>query len=1178
MKLNLGEKTDSNPIDSPLGSWLKGNNIVISKIKDAIINEGGFDFIKEFNFTIVGVIKTNKLNEILLCTLVDGISEIGIFDFNSGDYITKIKDSRFNFQLDKQVVGEITIIANELNIILNDSYNTPKLINIDTIPVSLNPDKTLTNSDEFKLLNLFTYANPTNYELVSVNSFGGSLKSGVYYVSAAYELQDGTITDCINISNPISIVDGKIIDDIYDGCEPNTPTTKSITIKILNPDIAYKYIYFILIQKIDGQLSVIKLGKQAVTDNLIYTITGNEDFTQISIEEVLIKKNQYRTVESITQLQESLFLGGVTEFEQVNYQKYANDIVVKWVGEETVGVNANKKSYKDEAIIFNKKGFLADEVYAIYINLLFSNGNKGKAYHIPGRIALTGDTDIETDTKIVEAFDGKAKKFHINNTALIDGTMGYWENENEIYPDTPEFELIKGQNVRHHKFPSIKQYVSWGNVYYDSSSDVIEDGAGEAAIFGIKLSNIVIPEELKDIVIGYEISYAKRTLDNQTIIGQSFLLPITPETTVHINNGSGGRGHQCRFHDFNLLKYKPELVPTHYTNQLLLGCTDTTNALTSFDYPIWNNIEAADTYFREIQKIKYIPHNNGSDADYNNSQREEFIYSELKYQLLGEADRRWLSNLCVFKLDIYKSFYSQELVSTGKVFFTTADTVYETGNLYGGDIFATPYEYRVIDIASDSPGRIYMLLVQSTSNIAYRHQGIEWYETYRPKSYLPNPAAHGGVPYSTYNSIPEYRGYNGDYSSVNDLNIAIISNPFEKIQYTNQNLIAKSQKNNNISSTVGWRTFLTTDIYETIKNKGRIVVLKAFNNYLLIQLEKALLKTITTDRLKTTALEVALGTGNIFDREPDEVLFDEDGYIGCQNKYAPIICKLGYVVPDSQQGKIFIFDGSVKEISNSGKRNFFRDNLYVAGDNPLTGNGITLTYDEENNRLLLTKVDRDGEEFEFSFTLSYSPEIEGWVSSHNYIPNNYLAIRGSLYSFKNNKLYKHNSKKVKGKYYNDTIYPSYIISAFAPQKDKDKVLINIQWITDVFKSTEDSIILPNNTFTSIACWNSYQCTGETTLKVLTDIQDLDSNIRATGRTWKFNKIRDLVKNSELSFVDKNTYIIDDTNIDINKDFTLKKSLIDKYVIVKFSFDNSIIFNNLHSEICIYDIDINFGLV
>ena len=136
------------------------------------------------------------------------------------------------------------------------------------------------------------------------------------------------------------------------------------------------------------------------------------------LEDITVGNDTYSTAKSITYFESKLYLGNLTAHEDFNYQPYAMDIKSEWV-RDFVDVNSVKGSYKDELMVYNKRGFRPDEVYAFYISFLYNDGTWSGAYHIPGRekesvtIALQDSQDnyltpitVEEDIKLSDVILG----------------------------------------------------------------------------------------------------------------------------------------------------------------------------------------------------------------------------------------------------------------------------------------------------------------------------------------------------------------------------------------------------------------------------------------------------------------------------------------------------------------------------------------------------------------------------------------------------------------------------------------------------------------------------------------------------------------------------------------------------------------------------------------------------
>ncbi len=151
--------------------------------------------------------------------------------------------------------------------------------------------------------------------------------------------------------------------------------------------------------------------------------------------------------------------------------------------------------------------------------------------------------------------------------------MGLWRNESEFYPQTDDFTImsvdafgnpeqidsIQGSRVRHHKFPSnlsngysfidfdrtnlykIRIPNSGTPIGHTEASMLVnlrtataswDDQYNQSAFFyetinilGFQFKNIRIPKFILKQIQGFKVYYAKRTVENKTILGQSLLHP-----------------------------------------------------------------------------------------------------------------------------------------------------------------------------------------------------------------------------------------------------------------------------------------------------------------------------------------------------------------------------------------------------------------------------------------------------------------------------------------------------------------------------------------------------------------------------------------------------------------------------------------------------------------------------
>ncbi len=160
---------------------------------------------------------------------------------------------------------------------------------------------------------------------------------------------------------------------------------------------------------------------------------------------------------------------------------------------------------------------------------------------------LSEDAGLDTDVRYFQTRDTSSNPLAVTN-------MGYWENSDEFYPDTPSWDVrdsteqvvgsLRNQPVRHHRFPCLSTH---GNLQLGESAP-----AGLVNILGVEVTNLYLPADFREQVQAVELLYAKRQGDT-LVLGQSLEVmtshPLT-EGENELNSGftdqvssSGGNWH-----------------------------------------------------------------------------------------------------------------------------------------------------------------------------------------------------------------------------------------------------------------------------------------------------------------------------------------------------------------------------------------------------------------------------------------------------------------------------------------------------------------------------------------------------------------------------------------------------------------------------------------------------------
>lgn len=569
-----GINQDISPNELPDGFYSFAKNILLSSTFNSVENEQGFlssninsngDYkvLYDLGLRPIGVLSTTKFEIFWLTNNTRSV--IGTYNQDL-DTFTIVYDDLTKPNLNLNLLYPIKSVwrenfLGEIYVAWTDRLNKPKILNI---------QKASLVDDEKDLL-LFSEFLPPSIDF-NIES-GGSLIAGTYYGYIQYETNDGKITDYSLTSYPIYIGPDPQTAGVFDFFGSSTlSTAKRILFKISNVDVSYDKIN-LAVQRINKGNNVkdfVKVSTINISNRSYIEIpySGSENVTDLTSDEVLIKSPAYSVAQTITTLNSQLFLGNLNSEAGINIQKYVNNWKVNWIYDEIIYPTTTSELPKYS----EPKSFAHDEVYALYVIIEFKSGKTSQAFTIPGRnvstvtvgskvfnenaiikavdnlpteIGYTGDTSFLTEDFSLNT--GNVKYFQTRDTCSWNGTigtMGYWENENEEYPNNEDWEIwdntgkigtLVNKKVRHHKFPSnsfIKKTLYAGDSAY---------GMTKIDRLGIKLQDIYLPDSVLSQVNKIIICQAKRDFNNSLVVCQdktSFMGFILNQTDASPGDGN----------------------------------------------------------------------------------------------------------------------------------------------------------------------------------------------------------------------------------------------------------------------------------------------------------------------------------------------------------------------------------------------------------------------------------------------------------------------------------------------------------------------------------------------------------------------------------------------------------------------------------------------------------------
>ncbi len=504
MKLIKGLNRDSNPVNQPEGSWRDAENIVLNASGNLTIEEVRSHYYTQFFDDLCGIIPLDKDFIIFGSTFDDGVLTSYIYKISLTDNDiaigTKIlATTLYNFDKNYPIRGEYRYnYQGEVIIMWYSDWDVPRIFNIDDPGIELDSNKDFVDQTDVIHTQLFPISDVPEYTLVGVIDNGGELVSGVYQLTIQYKLIDDSYTNFHPLSNPIFVNPFSNKDDWYNihAYEPGTQTSKYINFGITNLDTRYEIFRLGIVYKVAGVTKAYIGQEYTILNSSTIGLHSIIELEEIPIAEMLVGTSSFKRIGASTVIQNTLYVSDLEAYEDLSYQQYACNIKVEPVYTESVTMLDYKQSYKDEVVLFDKKGLMLNEVYALYIRFVRKiDGKFSQAFTIPGRERLTilvkdtgGDTTLEyeTDYESTDNLEGDkylniyeyAKLFHFRDTSDGGDRLAYWENKDEIYPYDDEYNGkevdaangidLREQLVRHHKMPSFYSYMeSAGDINAD---------------------------------------------------------------------------------------------------------------------------------------------------------------------------------------------------------------------------------------------------------------------------------------------------------------------------------------------------------------------------------------------------------------------------------------------------------------------------------------------------------------------------------------------------------------------------------------------------------------------------------------------------------------------------------------------------------------------------------------
>jgi hypothetical protein len=351
----------------------------------------------------------------------------------------------------------------------------------------------------------------------------------------------------------------------------------------------------------------------------------------------------------------------------------------------------------------------------------------------------------------------------------------------------------------------------------------------------------------------------------------------------------------------------------------------------------------------------------------------------------------------------------------------------------------------------------------------------------------------------------------------------------------------------------GVKNFAKTGIFITFKNSSPLV----FQG---------------VDQLQTdSGTKITIGDGGLFAQTPQSLVISDRPYEygSSQNRLSVISTPAGFFYISQNQGKIFSYSQGLKEISQKGLKWWFTLFLpykltddfpdYPHTDNPVAGIGCQAIYDNRNTVVYFSKKDyklkdqysgrvtynasedrfildgtsklKLGDPILFenaSWTISYDPKSEFFISYHDWHPNLVMAGKGVFMSTKDNGIWKHNNACDSFCNYYGQDYPFEVEFPMITGQTISTIR-SMEYILECYRRAKGSCIdqfhVLDFNFDQAVVYNSEQVSGYLNLNIYpknninlslqypkTNLNSYDILFSKEENKYRFNQFWDITKN------------------------------------------------------------------
>lgn len=446
-------------------------------------------------------------------------------------YMELLHTNCFNWSNEHPLQIEYQITDTTLNLYFVNGYDQDRFISFNLDDYSLNkdfkikenPDNCDTRYEEgLDCDKTLWYPKVNNVEITLEKVDGGRKLSGHYNYLVAYSTSKG-----IPISTFTGL--GKGI-DLFEIGKKGTEYGVKININNISTDSRYRFYTIVVVESINGVTSYKQIGTFPISQKVVFD--WDNEGQGISLPILMSQYPFYKNSKSITESNNILFKAGLSEFEKFNLQSVISEVEVEWV--TTI---LKEGDYRDNR---NFMSYLRDEVYALGIEIVLDNLEKGPVFLLVNRESNSNDLTLvngkprwKVENTASKTWTSNLSKdvLYENNIKGFDsvfefGSFGYHEST-ERYPNVPEvWGPLCGQPIRLFRFPDHKVTSHISDIDNDGKNFIVPLGVriktDMNTVFDKAVSQGLITKEQRERITGWKLVRGNRS-GNHSIIAKGLL-------------------------------------------------------------------------------------------------------------------------------------------------------------------------------------------------------------------------------------------------------------------------------------------------------------------------------------------------------------------------------------------------------------------------------------------------------------------------------------------------------------------------------------------------------------------------------------------------------------------------------------------------------------------------------